>query len=302
MTDSLSMNLIRKAGSLVRQLLTSKEIHSVFPAADTVSQLQLKLNYRSLAKLGVPLLSFPEVGFKNFSQTDEDGILLYIFSIIGSTNQKCIEICAGDGIECNTANLIIHHGWTGLLIDGDKKNVLNGEQFYRTHPNTRIFPPRFLHAWITRENINQIIQVNGYEGDIDLLSIDIDGMDYWIWDAIEAVKPRVVVIEYQDILGPEKSLTVPYKADFNAYIYPTTAGMPNFCGASLPALVKLGRKKGYRLVGCNRYGYNAFFIKDSLEKEKLAEIKAADCFTHPKVVWGMKERFPTIKEYPWVEV
>lgn len=92
------------------------------------------------------------------------------------------------------------------------------------------------------------------------MSIDIDGVDYWIWDAITVIKPRVVVLEYQDIIGPDKALTMPYSDDFDASNYPMTLGMPDFCGASLPAFVKLARKKGYRLVGCNRLYYNAFFI------------------------------------------
>jgi len=65
-------------------------------------------------------------------------------------------------------------------------------------------------------------------------SLDMDGMDYWIWEAIEVVNPRVVVVEYQDMLGPDNALTVPYRDDFNAYVYPVTQGMPNFCGASCP--------------------------------------------------------------------
>jgi hypothetical protein len=270
--------------------------------SDTELQIQLKLMYCSLTESGRRLPPISDVGFKVFSQTDEDGILLYIFSIIGALNKKCVEICAGNGIECNTANLIINHGWSGLLVDGNESLVNIGQEFYKKNPHTRIYPPTFIHSWITRDNVNNVIGGNGFEGPIDLLSVDMDGVDYWIWEAIEIIQPRVVVVEYQDIIGPDKALTVPYKDEFTSSKYSITAGFPDFCGASLGAFVKLGRRKGYRLIGCNRYGYNAFFIRDSIGEKELPEIPIGDCFKHPKVVWGMKERFPKVKDLPWVEV
>jgi hypothetical protein len=273
---------------------------STYP--DAASQLLLQMTYRALKEAGGALPDLGQVGFKVFSQTDEDGILLYIFSIIGATTNKSVEICAGDGIECNTANLIINHGWHGLLVDGKETAVKSGLEFYKRNPHTYVYPPKFAHAWITRDSVNEVINKNGFEGEIDLLSIDMDGVDYWIWDAINCIQPRVVIVEYQDIIGPDKALTVPYSETFNAYDHPTTFGMPNFCGASLPAFVKLAKTKGYRLVGCNRYGYNAFFIKKSLGEKEIPEIDMRRCFRHPKALWGMKERFPTVKDFPWVEV
>jgi len=255
-----------------------------------------------LLNSGRSLPPLHEVGFKAFSQTDEDGILLYIFSIIGTLNKSSVEICAGNGIECNTANLIINHGWNGLLIDGNRTLVRQGQRFYRQHPNTHIYPPTFIHSWITRDNVNSVIKTHGFDGDIDLLSIDMDGVDYWIWDAIQVVSPRVVVVEYQDIIGPDRSLTIPYEEHFNAKKYPTTRGMPNFCGASLPAFVKLAKTKGYRLVGCNHYGFNAFFVKNPLGEHQIPRVEVHECFKHPKVLWGMQKRFPSVRDFPWVEV
>jgi hypothetical protein len=78
--------------------------------------------------------------------------------------------------------------------------------------------------------------------------------------------------------------------------------MPNFCGASLATFVKIANAKGYRLVGCNRYGFNAFFIKNQLGEKYIPQIDIRDCFRHPEVIWGMKERFPTVRDFPWVEV
>ena len=292
------MNLFRKLAVKGRDFL----VRPISQYPDTVSQLQLQLAYRALRESGRGLPSIDQIGFKAFSQSDEDGILLYIFSIIDVDSKKAVEICAGDGIECNSANLIINHGWHGLLVDGDARLVDAGREFYSTNPHTSIFPPVLVNSWVTRSNVNEILIKNGFQGQVDLLSIDMDGVDYWIWEAIDCIQPRVVVVEYQDIIGPERACTVPYSDSFNAYEHSTTNGMPNYCGASLPAFVKLARSKGYRLVGCNRYGFNAFFIRNPLGENELPEIDVHDCFRHPKVLWGMKDRFPLVKDLPWVDV
>jgi hypothetical protein len=262
----------------------------------------LQMMYRDMVRSGKEMPRLEDVGFKVHSQTNEDGILLYIFSVIGAHGRSCVEICAGNGVECNSANLIINHGWTALLVDGNEQCVAGGTEFYRKHRSTYVYPPTFLRAWITRDNVNDIIGEHGFRGEVDLLSIDLDGVDYWIWDAITVIEPRVVVVEYQDIIGPERALTVPYQDDFDAWIHPLTNGIPNFFGASLPAFAKLARRKGYRLVGCNRLGYNAFFVRNGHGDQYLPEIPVAECFKHPKVLRGMKERFPTVKDHPWVEV
>jgi hypothetical protein len=222
--------------------------------------------------------------------------------MIGIENKRCVEICAGDGLECNTANLILNHGWDGLLVDGDQAHVDRGSRFYARSRHTYVYPPRFVCAWITRGNINELIGANGFSNEIDLLSLDLDGVDYWVWEAVQAISPRVVILEYNDILGPERSWTVPYSDDFSSATYPMTNGTPNYLGASLQAFVKLGRHKGYRLVAVNRYGYNAVFVRNGLGERTLPAIPVNACFTHPKVLQGMRERFPTVAHLPWVEV
>lgn len=269
-------------------------------ALNKQNQIMLGLRYKEMARNGSPLPVFDEVQFRSFSQNGEDGILLYIFSIIGTTDKKCVEICAGDGIECNTANLIVNHGWIGLLVDGDEKLVRRGREFYSRHPDTFTWAPSFRCSWITRDSVNSIIHEAGVGGEIDLLSLDLDGMDYWIWEAIDAIDPRVVVLEYQDICGPDRAITVPYSDDFQAKMC-TKLG-PNYGGASLKAFVQLAAKRGYRLVGVERYGFNAFFIKRGLGEAEFPEIPVAACFDHPKVVNGMKVRWPTVAGMEWVEV
>jgi hypothetical protein len=241
---------------------------------DQGTQILLRLKYQEIMRRGDPLPSFDDVEFRSYSQNGEDGILLFIFSLIGTTNKRVVEVCAQDGIECNGANLIINHGWRGLLFDGDEATVAVGRDFYARNRDTWVNPPTFVRAWVTRDNINRLISENDFAGEIDLLSIDIDGNDYWVWKAIEAVNPRVVVVEHNSLGGAERSITIPYQEDFVADL---TTGPPYYLGATLPAFVKLCREKGYRLVGGERLGFNAFFVRRGIGEDCLPEITAEQC-------------------------
>lgn len=272
------------------------------PGPDTAAQLALVFHYQNLVKHGGALPTFSDVGFKCMSQADDDGILLFLFSVLGFGSRKCVELCAGDGLECNTANLIVHHGWHGLLVDGSARNVSRGRHYFSKLSHTYVFPPSFVHAWVTRGSVNQLCTTHGFTGDVDLLSLDLDGIDYWIWDALEACSPRVVVLEYNNLLGPEHTWTVPYADDFDYRRYPTTNGGPNFAGASLKAFVELGRRKGYRLVGTNRLGFNAFFVRHGHGDHLLPEVSVAECFSQPKTIQDLRDRFPLVKDLPWIDV
>src|SRR5262249_19682651 len=152
---------------------------------------------------------------------------------------KCVEICAGNGRECLCANLIINHGWWGYLFDGDERNVNDGVRFFSNHKDTFLCPPKFTRAWITAENVNEEIARAGVKGVVDLLSLDIDGMDYWVWKAITIIEPRVVVCETHNQIPADQALTVPYDPNF---VYKSE----DFRGASLAAMCKLAKEKGYR--------------------------------------------------------
>lgn len=290
-------NLLRRAkNSLVGPLVTKSTLGAF---QNTASQIQLKLTYSHLAETNGKLPPLSDVGFSVFSQDDTDGLLLYVFAVIGTTNRRSVEMCAGNGIQCSTANLIINHGWRGLLIDGDSEQIEQGLRYYRM---SEFYPPTLIHAWITRGNVNSLLKDHGFEGEIDLLVLDMDGVDYWIWEALEVIAPRVVVAEYQDIIGPDLAITVPYAERFNGYEYPTTQGLPNYCGASLLALTKLANSKGYRLVGRSRNSVDAIFIRSDLGVDQIPETTPRECLDHPKSIWGNKERFPLVKDFAWVEV
>lgn len=187
-------------------------------------------------------------GKKIFSQTKEDGIIEGIFNNIGVTNKYFIEFGAWDGTNLsNTANLRINKEWSGLLLEGNKEK---SSQFdYVTH------------AYITAENINDLFEKNDVPKEFDLLSIDIDGNDYWIWKALDDSRfsPRVVIIEYNcNIPNQNDSIAIKYSPEMD-----TTKPSIYYYSASIPALKKLGESKGYSLVYRVNL-HNLFFIKTEL--------------------------------------
>jgi len=268
-------------------------------AAGRTSQLILLNQYREMVHRGAPLPSFDDVEFRAFSQNGEDGILLFIFALIGMGSRRSIEICAGDGIQCNTANLIVNHGWTGLLFEGNEHLAQTGRAFYASLGDTFCHPPTIANEWITRENINQLIKTNGFDGAVDLLSLDLDGVDYWVWEAIDVIRPRVVIAEIQCIWGAERAVTVPYRQEFRTQFI-DKFGV--YSGASLPAFVKLARRKGYRLVGVQRLGFNAIFIEDGVGEDLLPEVDIESCVDRPFVNWAKRELLPKVANLEWVEV
>lgn len=248
-------------------------LQHALPAAQ-LAQIQLRLQYQDLARRGVQLPAFSDVEFRCFSQNGEDGILLYLFSLLGAPTRKVVEICAGDGIECNAANLIVHHGWQGLLLDGDAAKVARGREFYTQGRNTYVSPPTVAQAWITVENINQLVTEHGFVGDVDLLSLDLDGNDYWILRALTAINPRVIVLEFSALCGPLRAATMSYRHDYQLDV----TQQPYRCGASLPAFVQLLAPRGYRLVGVQSLGFNAFFVKNGVGDDLLPERSAEECY------------------------
>ncbi|GMV54399.1 MAG: hypothetical protein AMXMBFR6_02040 [Betaproteobacteria bacterium] len=277
---------------VVRQLA-----ESIFDRPDeAVAQKSLMQQYRlAAAQGGAGLPDIREVGFRKYSQFEEDGILLYLFSLIKPINRTCVEICAGNGRECNTANLIINHGWWGHLFDGNDSNVSAGNEFFARNRDTFIHPPRFTKAWVTAENVNELIVQSGARGPIDLLSLDIDGMDYWVWQAIAVIDPQVVVCETHNPIPPDRALTVPYDPEF-------VCASENYRGASLAAMCKLGREKGYRLIGTHRFGFNAFFVRDGVADNYFSEVTPASCVADPFSELARRERWPQVKDANWQEV
>ena len=228
-------------------------LNMLFPEVLNISKpIKLKKNNN---------FNISKFGIKIFSQNEEDGIILYIFKHIGIRTKSFIEIGTENGTECNTTNLIKNFNWSGVQIEGDKNQHNEAKIKLKNILGKKIRNLKLLNFFITKKNINKIIKKYSNKN-IDLLSIDIDGNDYWIWKAINCIKPRLVVIEYNSFFGPKIAATVQYKTKF---IW-DHRNKKSYYGASLKALEKLGKKKGYNLIGVDTNGVNAFFIRKDLSK------------------------------------
>jgi hypothetical protein len=206
-------------------------------------------------------------GFKVYSQCDEDGIIQEIFKRVGVGNGSFVEFGVGTGTECNTVKLLVE-GWRGAWLEGDPQRATYIRNGFRVFIDDKRLS--LVEGYVSVENINAKLEQGGAVGEIDLLSIDIDNNDYWVWQAISAANPRVVAIEYNASLRPPMSLVVPYEPE-RAWDFSTS-----YFGASLEALVRLGRSKGYRLVGCNISGVNAFFVRDDIAKDHFLDPATAE--------------------------
>lgn len=189
-------------------------------------------------------------GFRLQSQNSEDGILLALFQRAGVSARRFAEFGSGSS-GGNAAMLASEFGWTGLMVEGDPGKA---GMAARRFPHVQV-----VSAWITRETVNDLLTQHGLTGEVDLLSVDVDGNDYWVWQAITACSSRVVVLEYNSMFGPDRAVTIPYEPNFNRRDH-------RFCyfGASLAALTKLSASKGYRLVAVDPTGVNAFFLRNDL--------------------------------------
>lgn len=195
-----------------------------------------------------------EAEFSVFSQTGEDGIIQFILAHTPNVPKSFIEFGVGTYIEANTRFLLKNNYWRGLLLEAEESFV----RYIKTDKICWSYDLTVVQSFITIDNINQLIGDAGFSGDIGLLSVDIDGNDYWIWDKIDVVNPTIVICEYNAAYGSELAVTIPYKEDFAR----TQAHYSDlYYGVSLPALCHLADKKGYELVACNRMRHNAFFIK-----------------------------------------
>lgn len=168
-----------------------------------------------------------EKGAEGRSQSNEDEIIAKIFRGIGEGGKRFVEFGCGDGRQNNTLALLLR-GWSGLWIDVHRRRIVSARLRWGGYPVEII-----RHKAITPDNVNELVV-----DPIDFLSIDVDGGDYAIWEALEAM-PRVVCIEYGE--------------------QPDTKGKPS--GASLKDMVELGKRKGYYFAGTSASHVNAFFVR-----------------------------------------
>jgi len=196
-------------------------------------------------------------GFKVHSQNDEDGIIQEIFRRIGTVNKTFVEVGVGNGLENNTLHLLLQ-GWRGLWIEGSPEFVEHiNKKFTFALSNGTL---KVRHAWVQRDCINQLIAEGwGESGELDLLSLDIDGNDYHVLEAIEPLNARVILVEYNPKFHPPVKWIMEHNPNHS---YDGS----DYFGCSLKSYEELLSARGYKLVGCNLLGVNAFFVREDLVK------------------------------------
>jgi hypothetical protein len=234
-----------------------------------------------------------------FSQNGEDGILFFLFSLLGTTNRYFVEFGIEDGRECNTGNLSINFGWRGLLIEGSAQQAVRARAYYAQRLGERREEVRIVNAFVQPDNINMLFRDNGVPAEIDLLSIDIDGNDYWVWEALSATSPRVVVVEYNASLGAERSLSTQYDALFDRWKKHESG---YYHGASLAAFDKLAKARGYVLVGCDSRGINAFFARQDVADKLPALMPQQAFFAHYQRPESVEGQFARIQHLPFAQI
>lgn len=212
-----------------------------------------------------PLARLQDAEFKVFSQFGEDGILQYLARETGirANEQSFVEFGVQNYSESNTRFLLMNDHWRGLIIDGSKEYIdsVRNQDLYWRHDLTAVA------AWIDRDNINRLIGEAGFTGDIGLLSVDIDGNDYWVWERIDVVRPIIVVVEWNSVFGPDHAISVPYDPSFQRQQAHHSC---LYWGASIRAFEHLAAQRGYALVGSNTAANNLFFVR----QDRLGRLQA----------------------------
>jgi hypothetical protein len=209
--------------------------------------------------------SLAELEFKVFSQWGDDGIIQWLVQHLDIPNQTFIEFGVENYRESNTRFLLMNNNWSGFILDGTPKNISriqNSEYYWQYELETHT-------AFIDAENVNELLRMSNFEEDVGLLSIDLDGIDYWVWKSIDCIRPVIAIIEYNSVFGAERAVTIPYDRFFRR----TKAHYSNlYWGASLPALHRLGAEKGYAFIGCNSAGNNAYFVRSDRLNASVREV------------------------------
>ncbi|MGF1524542.1 MAG: FkbM family methyltransferase [Leptolyngbyaceae cyanobacterium] len=259
--------LIGKLNAIVQEITYSFNIRNrrkQIPIIQEIDRIRGNARYHDARSL-IPF------GGKIYSQSDEDGIIREIFRRIGLTNRVFVEFGIGNGLENNTLALLFED-WQGLWIDASSRSIKQiREKFAAILAKEKL---KVVQSFITKENINHLISENIDDTEIDLLSIDIDGNDYHILNAITCVAPRVVVVEYNAKFAPPTLFCMDYDE--------THTWKKDDCfGASLKFLEVNLERKGYCLVGCNVSGVNAFFVRRDLISDQFLAPFTAETHYEP---------------------
>lgn len=262
------MRLLRKARALLSLAERSRE-----DGDELKLLLGTVLSESIVKKQGYASLA--DLEFKVFSQFGDDGIIQYLTRNLELPHRTFVEFGVEDYMESNTRFLLQKDNWSGFVMDGSRECIdrLKSASFFWKHDLTA------RAVFVTRENIRQVLYENTrhWKG-LDLLHIDLDGNDYWVWQEID-VNPAIVVVEYNSIFGIDRAITIPYSADFQraqahfSYLY---------WGSSLKALHMLAQRKGYHFIGCNNAGNNAYFVRHDAMNDRVAKVPLTQGYVSSK--------------------
>ncbi len=223
-----------------------------------------------------------------FSQHGEDGILESLLQAIPTPHKFVVEFGAYDGEQMsNSRNLILHHHWSAFLIEASSKQYQRLQQRYCDNPRVKT-----LQSFITADNINQLFTTAGVPLDFEVLSIDVDSIDYYLWEALTQFEPKIVIIEYNSSITPDIHYVVPQTDAFRL------SGTSDE-GASMRALYELGKRKGYTLIYSELYGANLFFLHNScLRYVECSELSPTELYQPPQFGMLTGGRAPNGRGYP----
>jgi hypothetical protein len=197
-------------------------------------------------------------------------------------------------------NLILNHGFQGFLFDGDQYNIARARSFFKRKKDCLLSPPHLIHAWITKENVNDLLRDNGAAGEVDLLSLDMDGNDYYVWEAISEINPRLCICETHNVIPGNLSITIPYAPAFTSE--EKHGYEQEFRSASLLAMTKLSERKGYRLIGAHRHGFNVVFLRNDIGLDIFPAVSIDEVHDNLWTKIEQNERWKRLKDMNWIEV
>lgn len=230
-----------------------------------------------------PIITLQQAEFRVFSQWGEDGIIQHLIRHVPIRHRTFIEFGVEDFRESNCRFLMMHDNWSGYVLDASAADVAAIElaPWYWRHDL------RAAQAFITRDNVAALLDATGFDRDLGILSIDLDGVDYWVAAQLVHWRPRILIMEYNAVFGPARAITVPYRGDFCR----TRAHHSNlYFGASLNALTHLANAWGYALVGTASAGGNAFFVRRDVLLPPLVEASVESAYT-PSRFRESRDRF-----------
>ncbi|MBC3459143.1 FkbM family methyltransferase [Pseudomonas mosselii] len=297
--------------------LSPKEVTSLSPLlqrnfianADATQQKLLMHAWRQNTPAILSQQDLVDSGFRAFSQNDEDGILLRLFNHVGWTNRYVIEIgsnCSDSAIgipENLSTNLIVNHGWHGTIVEMDTVECARMRYFFARTSSTRhyhwtqeseshYYSPLIIEQAVTPDNINELLLGANPQPEPDLFIIDIDGGDYAVMERLQAIRPRVIVVEFEKRFRERYSVVQRDRTQFSSR-------WPQSGSVSLSAWVKMLQLRGYTLCAVGNCCFNAFFVRNDVANGRLTPMPPAQAFDEHPVFSAIDETFWLEPDESW---